>query len=81
MRDLDARLVAFLQADPSFLSWTYLWAAIMHWLFAIWGGCNFLRVVTRFSCETFGFYVAAVYIQYGIQGRSCFRLLEPLCTT
>lgn len=26
-----------------------------------------LKYVTRFSCETFGFYVSAVYVQYGIQ--------------
>ena len=28
---------------------------------------QFLKYVTRFSCDTFGFYVAAVYVQYGIQ--------------
>jgi hypothetical protein len=30
-------------------------------------GCNFLQYVTLFSCDTFGFYVACTYIQYGIQ--------------
>lgn len=76
--------------------WTYFWAAIMHWVFAAFGGCNVLKYVTRmclfyasfrtddrpssahdcrcysdwacytgFSCETFGFYVAWVYLQYG----------------
>jgi hypothetical protein len=30
-------------------------------------GCDFLRFVTLFSCDTFGFYVSWVYIQYGIQ--------------
>jgi hypothetical protein len=29
--------------------------------------CSLLKYVTRFSCDTFGFYVAAVYVQYGIQ--------------
>lgn len=28
---------------------------------------SLLKYVTRFSCDTFGFYVAAVYVQYGIQ--------------
>ncbi|KAG9088126.1 hypothetical protein FS749_002403, partial [Ceratobasidium sp. UAMH 11750] len=28
---------------------------------------NFLRYVTRFSCDTFGFYVSWVYLQYGVQ--------------
>lgn len=30
-------------------------------------GCNFLKYVTLFSCDTFGFYVSWVYLQYGIQ--------------
>ncbi|KAN0132300.1 HCO3- transporter family domain containing protein [Lactarius tabidus] len=30
-------------------------------------GCNFLQYVTVFSCETFGFYVAWTYLQFGIQ--------------
>lgn len=30
-------------------------------------GCNFLRYVTLFSCDTFGFYVSWVYLQYGVQ--------------
>ena len=30
-------------------------------------GCNYLHYVTLFSCDTFGFYVACTYIQYGIQ--------------
>lgn len=30
-------------------------------------GCNFLKYVTRFSCDTFGFFVSWVYLQYGVQ--------------
>ena len=30
-------------------------------------GCNFLKYVTVFSCDTFGFYVSWVYLQYGVQ--------------
>jgi hypothetical protein len=30
-------------------------------------GCNFLKYVTVFSCETFGFYVAWTYLQFGVQ--------------
>lgn len=30
-------------------------------------GCNFLKYVTLFSCDTFGFYVSWVYVQYGVQ--------------
>jgi hypothetical protein len=29
--------------------------------------CNALKYVTLFSCDTFGFYVAWVYLQYGVQ--------------
>ncbi|QRV92636.1 HCO3- transporter family [Ceratobasidium sp. AG-Ba] len=50
-----------------FIGWVYLWAAIMHWVAAALNACNFLRYVTRFSCDTFGFYVAWVYLQYGVQ--------------
>ncbi|KAG7088626.1 hypothetical protein E1B28_012599 [Marasmius oreades] len=50
-----------------FIGWVYLWAAIIHWITAILNWCNFLRYVTLFSCDTFGFYVSWVYLQYGIQ--------------
>lgn len=50
-----------------FMGWTYLWAAIFHWIAALSNAVQGLRYVTRFSCDTFGFFVAAVYVQYGIQ--------------
>ncbi|KAG8952459.1 hypothetical protein FRC04_004519 [Tulasnella sp. 424] len=50
-----------------FIGWVYLWAAILHWIAAIFNAANFLRYVTRFSCDTFGFYVSWVYLQYGVQ--------------
>ena len=39
----------------------------MHWILAITNSCNALTYVTRFSCDTFGFYVAFIYLQKGIQ--------------
>lgn len=39
----------------------------MHWLLAITNACNGLTYVTRFSCDIFGFYVAFIYLQKGIQ--------------
>lgn len=39
----------------------------MHWIAAITNMCNALTYVTRFSCDIFGFYVAFVYLQKGIQ--------------
>ncbi|KAI0299586.1 HCO3 transporter family-domain-containing protein [Russula brevipes] len=50
-----------------FIGWVYLWGAIFHWITAALNWCNFLQYVTLFSCDTFGFYVAWTYIQYGIQ--------------
>ncbi|KAJ3731463.1 HCO3 transporter family-domain-containing protein [Lentinula guzmanii] len=50
-----------------FVGWVYLWAAIIHWITAILNWCNFLKYVTLFSCDTFGFYVSWVYLQYGVQ--------------
>lgn len=39
----------------------------MHWFLAISNACNWLKYVTRFSCDIFGFYVAFIYLQKGIQ--------------
>ncbi|KAI0248312.1 HCO3 transporter family-domain-containing protein [Lactifluus subvellereus] len=50
-----------------FIGWVYLWGAIFHWVIAALNWCNFLQYVTLFSCDTFGFYVAWTYIQYGTQ--------------
>ncbi|CUA68396.1 Putative transporter C543,05c [Schizosaccharomyces pombe 972h-] [Rhizoctonia solani] len=35
-----------------FIGWVYFWAAIMHWIAAALNAANFLRYVTRFSCDT-----------------------------
>ncbi|KAI4093607.1 MAG: hypothetical protein LQ344_002835 [Seirophora lacunosa] len=43
------------------------WSLVMHWVLAITNACNALTYVTRFSCDIFGFYVAFIYIQKGIQ--------------
>lgn len=50
-----------------FIGWTYLWAAIFHWVAALMNAVKGLKFVTKFACDTFGFYVSAVYVQYGIQ--------------
>lgn len=43
------------------------WSLIFHWILAITNACNGLTYVTRFSCDIFGFYVAFIYLQKGIQ--------------
>ncbi|EPQ61561.1 Bgt-436-2 [Blumeria graminis f. sp. tritici] len=40
---------------------------IIHWILAITNACNHMRYVTQFSCDIFGFYVAFIYLQKGIQ--------------
>ncbi|KAB8343064.1 hypothetical protein FH972_022658 [Carpinus fangiana] len=51
----------------AFMAIVGLWAMAMHWLLALSNSCNGLRAVTRFSCDTFGFYVALIYLQKGVQ--------------
>ncbi|KAJ5239965.1 hypothetical protein N7468_004584 [Penicillium chermesinum] len=51
----------------AFMCWIGIWSLIMHWVLAITNACNGLTYVTRFSCDIFGFYVACIYLQKGIQ--------------
>ncbi|KAK5170808.1 hypothetical protein LTR04_003397 [Oleoguttula sp. CCFEE 6159] len=51
----------------SFMCWIGLWSLVMHWVLAITNSCNALKYVTRFPCDIFGFYVAFIYLQKGIQ--------------
>jgi hypothetical protein len=40
---------------------------VLHWILAVTNSCNWLRYVTRFPCDIFGFYVACIYLQKGVQ--------------
>ncbi|KAL0943991.1 anion exchange protein 4 protein [Colletotrichum truncatum] len=51
----------------AFMCWIGLWSLVFHWILAVTNSCNWLRYVTRFPCDIFGFYVACIYIQKGIQ--------------
>ncbi|KAK4188192.1 HCO3 transporter family-domain-containing protein [Podospora australis] len=51
----------------AFMCWIGLWSLVFHWILAITNSCNWLRYVTRFPCDIFGFYVAFIYLQKGIQ--------------
>ncbi|KAK3378217.1 HCO3 transporter family-domain-containing protein [Podospora didyma] len=51
----------------AFMCWIGLWSLVFHWILAITNCCNWLRYVTRFPCDIFGFYVAFIYLQKGIQ--------------
>ncbi|CAI6100257.1 unnamed protein product, partial [Clonostachys chloroleuca] len=50
-----------------FMAWIGIWSLILHWILAITNSCNWLRWVTRFPCDIFGFYVAFIYLQKGVQ--------------
>ncbi|PGH35042.1 hypothetical protein GX50_02073 [[Emmonsia] crescens] len=52
---------------PQFMCWTAIWAAIFHWLAAIWNTCDYMRYVTEFSSESFGMYVGIIYIIKGVE--------------
>lgn len=45
-----------------FMCWTAIWAAIWHWLVALWNLCDYMRYVTDFSSEAFGMYVGIIYM-------------------
>jgi len=51
----------------AFMCWIGLWSLVFHWILAVTNSCNWLRWVTRFPCDIFGFYVAFIYLQKGIQ--------------
>jgi boron transporter len=46
---------------------SFRWSLAFHWILAITNACNGLTYVTRFSCDIFGFYVAFIYLQKGVQ--------------
>ncbi|KAI0015968.1 HCO3 transporter family-domain-containing protein [Xylariomycetidae sp. FL0641] len=52
---------------PNFMAWTGIWAAIFHWLVAIFNACDYMRYVTDFSSESFGMYVGIIYMIKGVE--------------
>jgi hypothetical protein len=48
------------------MCWVAIWAAILHWLIAIFNLVTYVRYMTNFTAEIFGFYVGVVYIQKGV---------------
>ncbi|KAG6356639.1 hypothetical protein INS49_014513 [Diaporthe citri] len=61
----------------AFMCWIGLWALVMHWILAATNSCNWLRYVTRFPCDIFGFYVAFIYLQKGVQVLTLLGDREP----
>ena len=52
---------------PRFLVWVGIWAAMFHWATAILNLCDYMRTITDFSSQTFGFYVGTIYVIKGCE--------------
>lgn len=51
----------------AFMCWIYLWSMVMHLVIAVSNLITWLKIISQFSCEVFGFFICVVYIQKGIQ--------------
>lgn len=50
-----------------FMCWVYLWSMVFHILIAVGNYISFMRIISLYSCDIFGFFINMVYIQKGIQ--------------
>ncbi|KAK6198914.1 HCO3 transporter family-domain-containing protein [Scheffersomyces amazonensis] len=50
-----------------FMCWIYLWSMVFHFVIALGNYISFLKIISLFSCDAFGFFICLVYIQKGIQ--------------
>jgi hypothetical protein len=50
-----------------FQAWTLIWAAILHWIVAIFNITDYSRFITDITSETFGLYVGVIYVQKGVE--------------
>lgn len=49
-----------------FMCWIYLWLMVMHVVVAMLNWVSFLRIISNFSCEVFGFFICIVYCQKAV---------------
>lgn len=49
-----------------FMCWIYLWSMVMHFIIALGNMVSFLRIISLYSCEVFGFFICVVYLQKGV---------------
>jgi len=61
-----------------FYAWIQIWAALMHVVIAMLNLCDLIRVVTRFSCETFGTLIATIYLYNGIRNLALYFVDKDL---
>lgn len=50
-----------------FMCWVYLWSMVFHIIIAVGNYISFLRIISLYSCDIFGFFINMVYIRKGIQ--------------
>ncbi|KAM9939811.1 hypothetical protein OXX80_000726 [Metschnikowia pulcherrima] len=50
-----------------FMCWIYLWSMVMHFAIALFNWVSFMKIVSNFSCEVFGFFICIVYCQKAVQ--------------
>lgn len=50
-----------------FMSWIGIWGGIFHIAIAVINGCQLIRIVTRFSCEIFGFLIGVIFLESSIK--------------
>ncbi|KAM9899461.1 hypothetical protein OXX79_005718, partial [Metschnikowia pulcherrima] len=50
-----------------FMCWIYLWSMVMHFVIALFNWVSFMKIVSNFSCEVFGFFICIVYCQKAVQ--------------
>ena len=50
-----------------FMCWIYLWSMVFHIIIAVGNYISWMRIISLYSCDIFGFFINLVYIQKGIQ--------------
>lgn len=51
----------------AFMAWLYIWSMIFHLIIAVFNWVAWLRIISSFSCDAFGFFINFVYITKGIE--------------
>mmetsp|Transcript_18471 Transcript_18471/g.31047 ORF Transcript_18471/g.31047 Transcript_18471/m.31047 type:complete len:581 (-) Transcript_18471:659-2401(-) len=60
------------------MAWISFWSMLMHLALAVTNSCSLIRLVTRFSCESFGFLIAIIYIKNAVVDLVKFFDEDPL---
>lgn len=50
-----------------FMCWIYLWGMLMHFIIAYFNWVLFMKIISNFSCEVFGFFICIVYCHKAVQ--------------